>query len=437
MARKRVITGIDIGSSKTVTIIVSIDDEDQLSVIGVAHAESRGVRKGNIVDIEEATSTVVSSLEAAERMAGYQVESAFVSVGGTHISSQNTHGVVAVADPSAEITESDVERVIEAAQAISLASARKIIHVLPRYFTVDSQEGIKDPVGMSGVRLEVDTHLVTGGVTSLKNLEKCLANVGIDTAGFVFGGLASAESVLTETEKELGVVLMDIGSGTTDIAIYVEGALSCSSVLPVGARNVTNDIAIGLRISLESAEKLKRFMGTEPRKVVHPHEEDEEQTKKRHRRYEDDDDIDISRLDLTEGMKTVSRRTLVDGIIRPRLNELFSMVVDEIKRSGFAGVIPAGLVITGGGAKTVGLSDAARRTVALPHRLGSPQDIKGVSDEVESGAYAAAMGIVRYGSKVETKVAPSVWSNLPKFFKNQPIKSSASRVVDLVKSLLP
>src|SRR3990167_10179634 len=219
MARKRVITGIDIGSSKTVTIIVSIDDEDQLSVIGVAHAESRGVRKGNIVDIEEATSTVVKSLEAAERMAGYQVQSAFISVGGTHISSQNSHGVVAVAEPSKEIIESDVARVIEAAKAISLAPARRIIHVLPRFYTVDSQEGIKDPIGMSGVRLEVDTHLVTGGMTSLKNIEKCVTNVGIDSEGFVFNGLASAESVLTETEKELGVGLLDVGAGTTDIEI--------------------------------------------------------------------------------------------------------------------------------------------------------------------------------------------------------------------------
>jgi cell division protein FtsA len=310
--RKRIIAGIDIGSSKTATVITSVDEDDTLSIIGVAKSDSRGIRKGQIVDIEEATSSVVTSLEGAERMAGYQVNSAFVSVGGVHIASQNSHGVVAVAEPNREISDQDVFRVIEAAKAISLASARKIIHVIPRYFTVDSQEGIKDPVGMTGIRLEVDTHLVSGGVTSLKNLEKCMSNVGIDIEGFVFNGLASAESVLTETEKELGVVLLDIGAGTTDVAIYVEGALSYSSVLPVGARNVTNDLAIGLRISLESAEQIKLFLGRKPKKVVIPDEINGDEKHNKKERPKEHEDVDISSLHLPEGIKTLSPKPVVD-----------------------------------------------------------------------------------------------------------------------------
>lgn len=436
MARKRIIAGIDIGTSKTATVITAIDEENALSIIGVAKAESSGIRKGQIVDIESATNAVVSSLEAAERMAGYQVNSAYVSVGGTHIASQNSHGVVAVADPNSEISDNDVSRVIDAAKAVSLGSARKIIHVLPRYYAVDSQDGIKDPIGMSGVRLEVDTHLVTGGLTSLKNVEKCLANVGIDTEGFVFNGLASAGSVLTETEKELGVVLLDIGAGTTDIAIYVEGAPAYSSVLPIGARNVTNDIAIGLRISLESAEKLKLFLGNEPVKIVRPDSEKNDDDHKRSHRNKIDE-IDISDLALPEGLKKVSKKTLVDGIIKPRINELLGLVSSEIQKSGFVGVVPSGIVITGGGALTVGLQEAARRSVAMPFRIGAPYDIKGVTDEVSSPSYATAIGLAKYGARMEPKKASGSMFKMPGVAKGANVKDSANKVVDLVKSFLP
>ncbi|MBI4136555.1 cell division protein FtsA [Candidatus Roizmanbacteria bacterium] len=436
MKRSQVIAGIDIGTSKTATVITTVDENEMLSIIGVAQSESRGVRKGQIVDIEDATSTVVKSLEAAERMAGYQVQSAFISVGGTHISSQNSHGVVAVAEPSKEISEHDVARVIEAAKAISLASARQIIHVLPRYYTVDSQEGIKDPVGMSGVRLEVDTHLVTGAMISLKNIEKCVNNVGIDSDGFVFNGLASAESVLTETEKELGVVLLDVGAGTTDIAVYVEGALSYSSVLPIGARNVTGDLAIGLRISLESAEKLKLFLSKQKKMVTRPAVTIDKKSDKKHRQSQDLEEIDVSSLNLPEGIRTVSKKTIVEGIIRPRLNELFSLISAEIKKSGFAGVVPSGIVLTGGGAQTVGIQEAARRTVALPFRIGMPHDVRGVTDEVLAPSYATAIGLVKYGMQMEPKEAGSMMK-FSSFLSGSPIKGTASKLIDLAKSLLP
>ncbi len=253
MARDKILAGIDVGTSKVTTIITSTTEEGALRVVGVATSSSKGLRKGQVVDIEEATQSVVESLEAAERMAGYSVSQAFVSVGGSHIASQNSHGIVAVAEPEKEITTSDIDRVVDAAKAVSLPSSREIIHVLPRGFTVDGQDGIKDPVGMTGVRLEVDTHLITAGSTARRNLEKCISEVGVDVLGFVFAGLASGEAILTETEKELGIILIDIGAGTTDICVYIEGALAYSSVLPIGAKNITNDIAIGLRESLESA----------------------------------------------------------------------------------------------------------------------------------------------------------------------------------------
>lgn len=436
MRKKQVIAGIDIGTSKIATIISSVDEEGRLSVIGVSKTKSQGMRKGQIVDIEEATRSVVESLEAAERMAGYQISSCFVSVGGTHISSQNSHGVVAVADPNREITQNDVARVIEAAKAVSLAPAREIIHVLPRYFTVDSQEGIKDPIGMSGVRLEVDTHLVTGGTTSLKNLEKCIMQVGIDVDGFVFNGLASAESVLTDTEKELGVVLLDLGAGTTDMAIYLDGALSYSSVLPVGARNVTNDLAIGLRISLESAEKIKIFLSKKEKKVTKPQIEEITDLEKKEEK-KNKDELDISSLHLPEELKTVSQKTLVEGIIKPRLNEIFDLVSLEIKKSGFGGMTPSGVVITGGGAKTIGIIDSARRVLAVPIRIGYPYNIKGVTDEVISSSFATAVGLAKYGSKSEPKTGGFNLWKIPQSIKISPIKGTAGKLVDLVKSFLP
>ena len=265
---KKIVAGIDIGTSKITSIIASVPQDGLVNVLGVANVASRGVRKGQIIDIEEATSGVVESLEATERMAGYSISSAYFSVDGAHVACQNSHGVVAVAEPNKEITPDDVKRAVEAARAVNLPSTREILHVLPRQFIVDSQEGIKDPVGMSGVRLEVNTHIISAAGTTLKNLEKCAQLVGIDADGFVFAGLASATSVLTETEKELGVVLVDLGAGTTDICIYVDGALSYSSVLPVGARNITNDLAIGLRVSLESAEKIKLVLNKKEKDVV-------------------------------------------------------------------------------------------------------------------------------------------------------------------------
>src|SRR3989344_4109810 len=387
--RDRIAAAIDVGTSKITTIIANVREEGQLHIIGVSSVDSKGLRKGQVVDIEDAKTAISISLEAAERMAGSSVASAFVSVGGNQIASQNSHGVVAVADPEKEISADDVRRVVDAAKAINLASSRQILHVLPRGFIVDGQEGIADPIGMTGVRLEVDTHIVTGGVTAIRNLEKCVTELGVNVAGLVFNGLAASFSVLSDTEKELGVTLIDIGGGTTDVAVFVEGALSYSGVIPIGAKNITNDLAIGLRVSLESAEKIKLLLSQKPKSPTLP----ETATKTRKL---DEDELDLSDLHLTEDLRKVSRKTLVEGIIKPRLNEIFTMVGLEIKKSGFGGMTPSGLVICGGGAKTVGIVEAARRNLAMPVRIGEPSNVTGLVDEILVPPFATSVGLVQY-----------------------------------------
>ncbi len=414
MAKSKQISSIDIGSTKITTLVAQIREEDssKIHIVGAATSLSLGVRKGQIVNIDEAVESIVESVESAERMAGYNVARAWVSVDGAHIASQNSQGVVAISDPHGEISDTDVRRVLEAARAISLPTSSEIIHVVPRSFSVDSQQGVKDPIGMTGVRLEVETHIVTGSTTALKNLTKCVGEVGCDISGLAFGGVASSLAVLTDTEKELGVVCVDIGGGTTDIVIYVDGALSYSSVLPVGARNVTNDLAIGLRISLESAEKIKIFIS-------------------QNRTKDKEDEIDLSPLSLSEELKTISYKTLVEGIIRPRLNELFQMISSEIKKSNLAGLTPAGLVICGGGALTVGLVDSAKRILSMPVRIGFPTGLTGLIEEIESPAFAASVGLLKYS--LDNTEEPGAGNFLDKI----PLTGLIGKVTNVLKSLLP
>jgi cell division protein FtsA len=425
----RIIVAIDVGTYKIVTVIAKVV-ENVISVLGVSEVKSQGIRKGQVVDIDEAVQAINSSLESAERMAGYSASHVIVSLGGSQISCQNSRGVVAVATPNGEITDSDLQRVIDAAKAISIPSTRDIIHVLPRNYIVDGQEGIKDPVGMSGTRLEVDTHIVTANTVSLRNLEKAFSNVGVDVDSFAFSGYASSLAVLSDTEKELGVVLVDIGAGTTDIAIYTEGSMAYSSVLAIGARHVTNDLAIGLRISLESAEKIKLYFSqTQSKRVVRSDEAPDVKEVKA------SDEIDLSTLNLSEDIRKVSQKTLVDGIIRPRLNEICTMIALEIKKSGFAAQTPAGVVFTGGGALTVGLREAARRTLAMPVRIGMPTDVKGIIDEVQHPAFSTSVGLIRYGmSTTASKESPM---RLSLGGGNFMFGKMLKRVISLVKSFIP
>ena len=256
MAKDKIICGIDVGSSKIATLIASVGDQGKINLIGVSSTVSKGVRKNQIVDIDEAVNAITESVESSERMAGYSISSAYVSLGGPQIESINQHAVVAVSEPEGEIKQSDIQRVNEAARAIPLPSSREILHVIPRTFTVDGQEGIKDPIGMTGVRLETETHIITGSSTSMRNLVKCISEVGIDVTELVFSGISSSIAVLTDTEKELGVVLVDIGGETTDVVIFIDGSVAYSSVVPIGARHITSDMAVGLRVSLESADKV-------------------------------------------------------------------------------------------------------------------------------------------------------------------------------------
>lgn len=429
MPKDKVIVGLDIGSSKICVIIATVPEDDKVNVIGVSSVPSRGLRKGQIVDIEEAVASITECLEAAERMAGYSVGNALVSVSGTHIECQNSKGVVAVAQPHGEIDISDVRRVVDAARAISLSSSREIIHVIPRHFTIDSQSGIKDPIGMTGVRLEVETHIVTGATTALRNLAKSVAEVGISVDDLVFSGIASSEAVLTETEKELGVILVDIGGGTTDISMYVDGSLAYSSVLPVGARNITNDLAIGLRVSLEAAEKIKLALSQKTKYAVEPEDETVEIEKERDKKKEDL--LDISDLAIEDEVKRVSRKTLVDGIIKPRLTEIINMVKLEVQKSGLGGLSPAGVVVTGGGAETIGILDLVKHEMAMPARIGLPTGAIGLIDEVSGPAYATSLGLVLYGARTESQESRKPMVGMIE------IKGIVAKGVDWVRSLLP
>lgn len=437
MAQSKIIAGIDVGSTKIVTIVAqSLKEEGEINVVGASSIPSTGVRKGQIVNIDQVTETLVSSVEAAERMAGYSLSRAFISVGGAHIASQNSHGVVAVAEPEKEITANDVGRVIEAARAISLPSSREILHCLPRAYTVDGQEGIVDPVGMNGIRLEIETHIASASKTAVRNLTKCVNEAGIDIEDLVFSGLSASESVLTETEKELGVVLADIGGGTVSIVVFIEGSPVYSSVLPVGAKNVTNDLAIGLRLSLETAEKLKLVLGQKQKKIAVPLKKGE---KEKEEIEKNEDEIDLAKLGIDEETKTVSRKTLTEGIVRPRLNEIFTMVGLEIKKSGFGGMTPSGIVICGGGAQTVGAVEAAKRTLSLPARIGIPSGVSGLVDEILTPAFAVSLGLILYGSKQERKGGFSRLSvpNFGKIARNLPVKGIIGRFVEMAKSFLP
>lgn len=418
----QIITGIDIGTSKIATIVAKIsEEENEPRIMGFVSLESSGVKKGQIVDINQVTETIEESVEKAERMSGVRIDKPFVSVSGPQISSLNSHGVVAVSQPEVEITEDDVSRAIDAAKAISISSSREVIEVIPREYIVDGQDGIKNPLGMTGVRLEVNTHIITAGLTNLRNIERCLSDLGIEKKAFVFSGLASSLATLTSTEKELGVVLVDIGGGKTDICIYIDGALSYSSSIPIGARHITNDIAVGLRVSLESAEKIKLLLSKA--------EKERKESKK--------DEINIKNLDLPEELTTISFKTVAEGIVRPRLEEIFEKVLEEIEKSGFLAMIPSGVVITGGGALTVGSVAAARRIIQLPARIGVPKGMVGLIDEILYPQYATVVGLVFYGKDFLLKEEKISLKDFSRIFKEFSFKGSFKKVVDLFKSFLP
>jgi cell division protein FtsA len=420
---EQLICGIDIGSSKIATLItIGQSESDEVKVIGFNSTPSAGVKKGLIVDIDQVTEALEESVEKAERMAGHKINQAFVSVGGPHISSLNSHGIVAVSTPNGEINESDVERVIEAARAISLSTTREIIEVLPKDYIVDGQEGIKNPIGMSGVRLEVDTHIITASSTNLKNINRVLDDLGIKNTGFIFSGLASSTSVLTTTEKELGVVLVDIGGGKMDICIFTDGSLSYSSSVPVGARHITNDIAVGLRVSLDSAEKIKLYLS----QALQNYEKNKRKMTQ----------LSLKDLQLPENITEVSLKTLVDEIIMARLEEIFKLIFEEIEKSGLGENIPSGIVLTGGGSLTSGMVEVGKKILGLPIRVGYPSGLTGLIDEVMDPCYATTVGLILYGKNFKMQ-GEDGFKNFNQIFKDFSLNYTLDKIKNFFKQFIP
>lgn len=395
MLKEKYITAIDAGSTKILTIVAAIS-ENKISVVGVSKMPSKGINKAVVVNIDEAVESISQSIDRAEKMAGVSISSAYITVSGGHIETLNSRGVVAVVPhESSEITPEHVARATEAAQAVSLPSSREIIHVIPRDFIVDGQDGIKDPVGMSGVRLEVETNIIHGLSTSVRNLEKCVKQVGVEVEGLVFTGVASAESVLTDTEKELGTVLVDIGGGSISLVIFLEGAPIYSAVLPVGGKHITSDLAIGLRASMEIAEKVKIKLSNEKLDYMSLARDFERPSSR-------STGVNPEEMDVTGyGLETnvIAKRVLY-GIIDPRLEEIFELVNGEIKKANLHSKLPAGCVLTGGGALTAGAEKSAKNVLKMPVRIGFPKGISGLIDDIQGPDSSSCVGGIIYASKM-------------------------------------
>lgn len=378
MLKQNIVVGLDVGTTKVATCVGSYQ-ENGMEIIGLAKTPNTGLRKGMVADIEETVSAISAVLENAERMAGIPLTSCYVGINGSHINSINSKGVIAVSRADGEITQSDVERVIEASRAVAIPPNREILHVIPKDFIVDGQEGIKDPVGMTGIRLEVETHVISGSTSAIRNLSKCVTQAGLDIERIIFSPLATAKMLLSKKQKELGVALIDMGAGTTSIAVFEEGDIIHCGVVPVGSMHITNDIAIGLRISLDAAEKIKLKFGTAIGEKIR-----------------DSETINLSDFENGESEKT--KRKYVAEIIEARLTEIFSFVKDDLKKIGKDGMLPAGIVLTGGGALLEGLVDFVKEYLRLPAQIGLPiLEASGVVDKLDNPVYATSVGLMFWG----------------------------------------
>ena len=372
---EQVIVAIDIGTTKVCTLIARKEDPDQLRILGAGIEPSQGMRKGVVVDMVAASEAVVRSVEKAERTSGMEIGSALVSLAGSHVSSVNSHGVVGVSGRT--IDEDDMARAVDAARAVAIPHNREVIHIIQRGFSIDGQEGVRKPLGMHGYRLEVETHIITASAASVENLRQCVGAAGVEVSQFVLNPLASAEVVLTETEREMGVVVCDMGGGTTDIAIYIGGDVWHTNVLAVGGDHITSDIAHGLRLPVSQAEEVKIKHGHAIKSEVSP---DEYFTIKP---FGEEQPVQINRQELAY-------------VIEARVEEIFGLVLQEIKRSGYDGLLPAGLVLTGGSSVLPGMRALASRTLGVPVRIAGPENLVGMSDKLESPAYSTSVGLLRW-----------------------------------------
>jgi len=373
---ERLIVGLDIGTSKVLAIVGEINPAGEIDIIGVGHHVARGMRKGVVANIESTVQSIQRAVEEAELMAGCQIYSVYAGIAGAHIGSFNSHGVVAIRDE--EVRSGDIERVIEAARALAIPKDQKVLHILPQEFVIDGQEGIREPIGMSGVRLEAKVHIITGAVSAAQNIIKCIRRCGLEVDDIILEQLASSQAVLTEDERDLGVCLVDVGGGTTDIAVFTEGAIRHTAVIPIAGDQVTNDIAVALRTPTQAAEDIKKRFGCALIQLAHS-----------------DETIEAPSVG-DRPPRRLARQTLAE-VIEPRVEELFELVKSELRRSGFEELIGSGIVLTGGTSKMDGIVELAEEVFHVPVRLGMPGEIAGLSQVVKNPIYSTGVGLIQFG----------------------------------------
>lgn len=387
-----IVVGIDIGTTKVCTLVARVEGERNLRILGVGIEPAQGIRKGTIVDLAAASQSINRSIDKAQRTSGLEITSALVSLAGSHVSSVNSRGVVGIS--GRVIEQDDVDRALEAAQAVAIPHNREIIHVIQRGFVVDGQDGIRMPVGMHGYRLEVEAHIITAAAATVENLRQCVLASGVQVSQFVLNPLASAETVLSDTERQMGVVVCDIGGGTTDMAIYIDGDIWHTMVLAVGGNHVTTDIAHGLRLPITQAEEIKKQYGYALQREVADNETFNVRT------FSEDRPVSVSRKDLC-------------NIIEARVEEIFELVLQEIKRSGYDGLLPAGMVLTGGASALPGIRTLASEVLGLPVRIAQPDELIGLTDQLGSPAYSTSVGLLYWALLMsETSPAPRGGSRL-------------------------
>ncbi len=372
------IVGLDIGTSKVVAIVGEVKTDGSLNIVGIGSHRSRGLKKGTVVNIESTVGSIQRAIEEAELMAGCRIHSVYAGIAGSHIRSMNSHGIVAIRDR--EVTRADIDRVIDAAQAVAIPADQRVLHILPQEYIIDSQEGVKEPLGMSGVRLEAKVHLVTCAINAVQNIEKCIKRCGLQTEEIILEQLASSYAVLTDDEKELGVCMVDIGGGTTDIAIFTEGAIRHTGVIPIAGDQVTNDIAMALRTPTDNADELKIKYACALTQLASAGEM-----------------IKVPGVG-DRPARELSRQALAE-VVEPRYDELFTLVKAELQRSGYENLLAAGVVMTGGTSKMEGVIELAEEIFHMPVRIGMPQGVKGLADIVRNPIYSTGVGLLLYGMR--------------------------------------
>lgn len=402
---KNLIVGLDIGTSKVVAIVGEITPDNEVEIIGLGSHPSRGLKKGVVVNIESTVQSIQRAIEEAELMSGCQIHSVYAGIAGSHVRSLNSHGIVAIRDK--EVTPADVERVIDAARAVAIPADQKILHILPQEFIIDQQESIREPVGMSGVRLEAKVHMVTGAVSAAQNIIKCVRRCGLEVDDIILEQLASSHSVLTDDEKELGVCLVDIGGGTTDIAVFTEGAIRHTAVIPIAGDQVTNDIAVALRTPTQYAEEIKIKYACALTQLASV-----------------DETIEVPSVGDRPDRR-LARQTLAE-VVEPRYEELFTLIQAELRRSGFEDLCAAGIVLTGGSSKMEGAVELAEEIFHMPVRLGFPQYVTGLVDVVRNPIHSTGVGLLLFGyqnramRESETRMGngfKSVWNRMKSWFQ--------------------